>query len=163
MTEEPPKAEVVQIPVVHKGMVYRMEKGKCSFCSKKSRTIKRMAKDHQICDECVYLCDIANEKYTAGTIICKGCKNWKEFKFFEVSGGLIHFKCLGIDAESQMVYSPATSTITLTEELRPLKSIQCVECLRSVPTWFLKHNTYLQQFFKEFTNVRTTNSFNTSS
>ncbi len=139
-----------------------MPKGTCSFCNKKDRTIKRMAKKSQICDECVYRATIAIDetgKYHLGQIICKGCKGWKSIRLHAQGGGYVTFKGweltsneegieVMVDQRGMTVYTLGTATDGVSSEKKILKAMQCVTCSKSLPNWYLDHNTYLQQYFK---------------
>ena len=91
--------------MVHKGIVYRMKTGTCSFCNNDDvPTIKRMAQDVQICNECVYRSDVIMGKYNMGTVVCKACKNNKKFRFNLADGASVVMQCQGLDSDSHMIY-----------------------------------------------------------
>jgi hypothetical protein len=138
--------------------MYRMKKGKCSYCHKFRPTIKRMAADYQICDECVYLCDVALGKYVKGVVLCKGCGNWKSFVFYLAGGGSIKMECRGIGGEDMPMYVPVSSSDKLQEAHHPVKAIKCTGCAKSVPTWLIGHNDFLKTYFVEINNGPTTDS-----
>ncbi len=108
-----------------------------------------MAKDHQICNECVYKFEVMNDTYSRGLIVCKVCNHWKTHKLYAVGGGYMEFACQGLDKDDLTIYIPAMTTARITEAKLPLKMIQCLNCLKELPNWFLFYNTYLQKYFKE--------------
>lgn len=108
-----------------------------------------MASDSQICDECVYRVDVAWNKHAEGVILCKKCDHTKNFRFYSTSGGSMVFNNVGLNSDDETIYIPARTSARVTSELWKLKAIQCMGCDSPVPTWFLKHNKYVQQYFKE--------------
>lgn len=134
--------------------MYRMKRGMCSFCRKKRPTIKRMAQDHQICDECIYLSNVHGDRHHMGAIVCNGCKNWEAFTFYSLEGGMMKFAPAGIDEEQVMIYNPVFTSNAIPSEPRDLKMIVCDKCRKEVPGWILNHNKYLSTYFQESSNVQ---------
>lgn len=135
-----------------------MKKGKCSFCKKFKPTIKKMGKsDAQICDECVYICNVHTGKHSKGLLICGACNSWDLFTFYAAEGGSIKFVCRGLDSGNdeeepalpqEVIYVPITSSERIRNQTRELRAIACGNCKRPVPTWMASHNSYVQQHFK---------------
>lgn len=136
--------------------MYRMKKGKCSFCRKYKPTVKKMGKaESQICDECVYLCNVHIGKYSKGLLVCPACNSWDLFTFYAAEGGSIKFICRGLDSSNdekpeppEVIYVPVTSSERIRNQVRELRAIECGNCKHPVPAWLSNHNSYIQQHFR---------------
>ena len=126
----------------------RTKEGTCSFCSKVRPTVKRLAHDAQICDECVYLGGIRAGLHAAGTLCCAKCKNSKAFVCYSTSGATMNFVFTTQASDGTVLYAPITSSGRLKGPQEPLRSIICVGCQHKLPNWLLKYNPTLAIYYK---------------
>ena len=59
----------------------------------------------------------------------------------------MQFVCGGIDEKEVTIYIPIGTTAKISG-IKRLKGIMCTQCRHPVENWYLKHNKYLQQYFR---------------
>ena len=124
------------------------EPGTCSFCQTTTKVFKRAGTDFRICDECVFLGQVATGDVPVGTILCKKCQNWRRFTIYHKGGGSMLFEFTCKDDEGEMVYRPVSTATQLTEKTKArIGGIRCETCKQQPPIWLLSYNKYIKDYY----------------
>jgi len=131
--------------------MYRsMTKKMCAFC-KELHSVLTSSKNYakaNICDKCVYGCDIAAENISPGVLVCRSCSSHDIYYVYNINSKFIKYEFKGYTLEGSGIYYPIQSNLNLSSGIKHLASrIICGACNRKNPLWFILYSKNLKQHF----------------
>jgi hypothetical protein len=116
----------------------------CSLCEKMSEDGLIVKGELAICQRCIYYANTINKIHPVGAMYCHKCKSYETvLKVRYLNGSSATFAYYDLDSKGCPIYLAVEASGDW-NLLRVPKSITCKECERTIPLWFMRHNSTMR-------------------